>query len=76
MKIYIYGAFNFKKDYLLPTFSAVDICEEEKVLNRWYQVAWIGKTVNIEKAVKNNKKTEAWFFTVSDFVRAFNNLLS
>jgi hypothetical protein len=74
MKIYIYGKFNFVKEYLLPTLSAIDICGED-VLCRWYQFSWLGKTLNIEKRVKDGKRKEAWFLTVGDFVRAFNRLL-
>jgi hypothetical protein len=75
MKIYIYGKFNFMREYLLPTLSAVDICEGEKVSHRWYQLSWFGKTINIERRVKDGKRKDAWFLTVGDFIRAFNKLL-
>lgn len=77
-RLYFYGEFTFTKEYAIPTFSAVDIYDSDKfkATHRWYQVSWFGKSFNIEKQVKDGKKTPAVYFKLTDVILAFSRLLS
>jgi hypothetical protein len=69
-KIYFYG--KFKLGYYFPTFSAVDICSDSDnalITHRWYQFAWFGISVNIEKTVKDGKAKPAYFFSLDSFFK-------
>lgn len=69
-KIYFYGKLRLKKPYLLPSFHAVDIVDDDDydvIVHRWWQFAWFGLTVNFNIPVKRKELKLAKSFDLNEW---------
>lgn len=75
-KIYFYGDLKLNKKYLNPSFAAVDVCDDNThiTIHRWYQITWLGKSVNLDIVVKNGIKRPAYFISLFDLIEHFKKL--
>jgi hypothetical protein len=76
-KIYFYGKFNIKRRYLDPNFSIIDICDDitYKTTHRWYQLAWLGLSINLERVIKNNTKKPVYFISIGRIIKRLKKLI-
>ena len=61
-RIYTYGKLKTYSYHLFPQFYAIDVVDDDsyKVVARWYQFCWFGKSINLNWPTTKSSKTISW----------------
>ena len=76
-KIHFYGKFSVKKRHLDPNLCIIDICDDisYETTHRWYQLAWLGLSINLERAIKNDIRKRAYFISLGRIIKLLKKLI-